>query len=170
MQYYYLITALPVLKFDSDLPINMDEFIELCRQELTEKDFIKFSTASGCQLSSEFEAWDIALKNELVKLRASRLGFDADESLKQGGIYAGLAELAREIFNQENPLEAELLLDRMRWNKISELEALEYFSMEKLAAYLLKLKLLKRKALFTKENGNENYKQIYETVTGSSAV
>lgn len=170
MQYYYLITALPMLKFDAEPPINMDEFIELCRQELTERDFIKFSNISGNQISAEFEAWNTALKNELVRLRASRLNFNADESLKEGSIYAGLAELAREVFNQENPLEAELLLDRMRWNKISELEALEYFSMEKLAAYLLKLKLLKRKALFTKEKGNENYRQIYETTTGSTAV
>lgn len=170
MQYYYLIAALPMLRLDAEPPMSTGEFIELCRQQLTEEDFIKFSSESGCLLSAEFEAWNTALKNELVKLRASRLGFDADESLKEGGIFAGLAELAREVFNQENPLEAELLLDKMRWNKISDLEALEYFSEEKLAAYLLKLKLLERRALFTREDGNENYRQIYETAAGSKAV
>ncbi len=167
MQYYYLIAALPILTLDAEPPLSTGEFTELCRQQLTEEDFVKFSLASGCRLSAEFEAWNTALKNELVKLRASRLGFDADESLKEGGIYAGLSELAREVFNQENPLEAELLLDKMRWNKISDLEALEYFSAEKLAAYLLKLKLLERKALFTREDGNENYMQIYENAAGS---
>lgn len=170
MQYYYLIAALPMLRLDAEPPMSTGEFIELCRQELTEEDFVKFSSASGCQLAAEFEAWNTALKNELVKLRASRLGFDADESLKEGGIFAGITELAREVFNQENPLEAELLLDKMRWNKISELEALEYFSMEKLAAYLHKLKLLERKALFTREEGSANYRQIYETAAGSRAV
>jgi len=170
MQYYYLIAALPMLRPDSELPMSSGEFIELCRQQLTEEDFVIFSTASGCRLSAEFEAWNTALKNELVKLRASRLGFDADESLKDGGIYAGIVEQAREVFNQENPLDAELLLDKMRWNKISELEALEYFSTEKLAAYLLKLKLLERKALFNREDGNENYRQIYETASDSRAV
>ena len=170
MQYYYLISALPMPRLDEEPPISTDEFIELCRQHLTEEDFVRFSTASGCQLSAEFEAWNTALKNELVKLRAAKLDFDANESLKEGNIYAGIVEQAREVFNQENPLEAELLLDKMRWNKISDLEALEYFSTEKLAAYLLKLKLLERKALFTREDGNENYRQIYETAAGSKAV
>ena len=170
MQYYYLISALPMLRPDGELPMSSGEFIELCRQQLTEEDFVRFSTASGCQLSAEFEAWNTALKNELVKLRAAKLDFDANESLKEGDIYAGLTELAREVLNQKNPLEAELFLDKMRWDKISDLEALEYFSTEKLAAYLLKLKLLERKALFTKADGNENYRQICKTVADSWAV
>lgn len=171
MQYYYLIAALPMLRLDAEPPISIGEFTELCRQQLTEKDFVKLSTLSDSHLSAEFEAWNTALKNELVKLRAAKLGFDANDSLKEDDtIYAGLAELAREVIDQENPLEAELLLDKMRWNKISDLEAFEYFSTEKLTAYLLKLKLLERKALFTKADGNENYRHIYETVAGSWAV
>jgi hypothetical protein len=170
MQYYYLVAALPMLRLENELPLTHSEFTEQCRQQLSEEDFIKFSSESGCRLEAEYEAWNTALKNELVKLRSAKLGFEAEESLKDGRIYAGIAELAREIFNQDNPLEAEILMDKMRWNKISDLEALEYFSVEKLSAYALKLKLLERKALFTKEQGNANYRQIYETAAGSGAA
>jgi hypothetical protein len=106
--------------------------------------------------------WEINLRNELVKIRAQKLGVDAYEFIVPSTFMMGTAELAAEASGMINPLEAERFIDRARWSYLEELEVGHYFDVERLVVYALKLQLLERIALHERERGQERFEQIFE--------
>jgi hypothetical protein len=73
----------------------------------------------------------------------------------------GSAELAAEAAGMINPLEAERLLNRARWQFLEELEVGHYFDVERLVIYSLKLQLLERIALHDQEKGREQFEVVF---------
>jgi len=73
----------------------------------------------------------------------------------------GSAELAAEAAGMINPLEAESLLNRARWQFLEQLEVGHYFDVERLVVYSLKLQLLERIALYDREKGRERFEEIF---------
>jgi hypothetical protein len=67
----------------------------------------------------------------------------------------------------ESPLEAELLLDKARWDAIEVLQGINYFDRNTIYAYLLKLFLLERREAFQVEEGFTEYKSLYATILDS---
>ena len=67
--YYYLIASLPELKADGEMPITYDEFLEMCRSNVSEKDMellerLTLSSTEG-PLVDEWSRFYGALKKEL---------------------------------------------------------------------------------------------------------
>ena len=59
-----------------------------------------------------------------------------------------------------SPLAAEGVLDRARWSWLEELESGHYFDGERLALYLLKLRILERRARFVKDLGSARFEEL----------
>jgi hypothetical protein len=76
----------------------------------------------------------------------------------------GIAALAKNAAALESPLEAELYIDKARWDAIENLQGIGYFDSNVVFAYLLKLLLLERRALFKAEEGFAEYKRIYASI------
>jgi hypothetical protein len=74
------------------------------------------------------------------------------------------AAAARAALGFESPLEAELFLDKSRWDTIESLQGIDYFSRNTIFGYLLKLLLLERRSLFRAEEGFVEYKGLYASV------
>ena len=55
--------------------------------------------------------------------------------------------------NQESPVESELSLDRLRWERIEALSKGHYFDIDYLITYALKLQLLERWERINSEGG-----------------
>jgi hypothetical protein len=77
---------------------------------------------------------------------------------------ADAAAVAKAALAMDSPLEAELFLDKSRWDLIESLQGLDYFGRNTVYAYLLKLFLLERRSLFRAEEGFAEYKGLYAAV------
>ena len=180
-QYYYVAASLPLLLFDSDSFPGTDVFLELARDGVSGKDAEIIESATLIpdkkpeqrpknQLIAQWWRFESSLRNELARLRASDLSVEPENYLADDAPMYLLAETAREAFSQSTPLLAEMTLYKARWDYIDELETGHYFDLEKLIAYYLKLQVLEKKALFTKEKGIENMQRLYGSFTGQLQV
>jgi hypothetical protein len=173
-QYYYLVASLPMLFFDSERPPSLEEFLTLCAEHLSPAD-LRMVEAAGvsaegpsgptCALLERWRAWETALRNELVRLRAKAHGLDPERHLREGEEIVSVTNIARSAFAQDLPLAAEQSLDRARWDFLDELEEGHYFDVEKVVAYHLRLQILSRRRLFDVETGTEAFGALYEKIT-----
>jgi len=84
--------------------------------------------------------FDIALRNEFVKIRASRKKLDAAKYIKRDG-YAdpSISRIAITAYRNPSVLEGEKFLDTERWRFLDELSLGHYFDIDALIVYALKL-------------------------------
>jgi hypothetical protein len=120
-------------------------------------------------LSSPFirawREWERALKLNLERCRSQRL---KKESPGDAPDYpADAAAAAKAAAALDSPLEAEILLDRARWDVIETCQGLNNFGSDALFAYLLKLILMERRASFKTEEGFTEYKTLYDSIIKS---
>lgn len=170
-QYYYTVASLPLLFLDTEQFPKIEGFLVSVQEAAPKGDFAIISSATLCPsenpLHPTIEKWwqfESSLRNELVKLRASRLSVDGVPYLSKNAPLYNLIDLAREAFLEESPLVAEGILDRGRWTYLDELEFGHYFDLEKLIVYYLKLQILERNALFRRERGLESMQKTYDGI------
>ena len=176
-QYYYAVTSLPQLFFESDVYPMMDEFLDLCRENLTGRDqrviedafavLVEDDPHRGGKATALFRGWidwNQSIRAELAWLRAQSLGWELEEHQGIDRII-GTEEAAREVYSQVSPLAAEELLERYRWARLDELEVGHYFDLTKLITYMMRLSILTRRAQFAKDTGVENFSRMYHTIS-----
>ena len=73
---------------------------------------------------------------------------------------------AKNVQTIESPLEAEIFLDKVRWNAIESFQGMNIFSENAIYAYLLKLQLMERRLAFNTEEGFTEYKGLYAAILG----
>jgi hypothetical protein len=173
--YYYLIPQLPSLSYNAPLPMTSQAFIDLCKKELSSSDapLLDLCTldsdaqegdpASSSAFIDAWRVWDRTLRLNLARNRSLKLKRDGG-AIEPPAYPADAAAVAKAAFGIESPLEAELFLDQARWNAIESLQGLSYFGENAVYAYLLKLRLLERKALFKAEEGFAEYKRLYAAI------
>src|SRR3972149_4263118 len=93
-------------------------------------------------LLCRYYAWERAVRNDLVRLRARRLEREAEPWVRPTRPDDGAPRVATAVFAASSPLEAEILLERERWALLRAMGALHYFDLEHLAAYRLELQIL----------------------------
>ncbi|MBN2049116.1 MAG: DUF2764 family protein [Spirochaetales bacterium] len=173
-QYYFAVGSLPMLFYGGNTGPDRETFLRICEENCTKKDYILLSQASltpreekrtRSTVINGWNAWETALRNELVLLRGKGKGKDSGKEVRESdAFYTDVADLAREAYSQDSPFQAEELLNHARWQRLEELEAGHHFDMEKLLVYYLKLQLNERKASFSKETGKEQFSRIYSDV------
>jgi hypothetical protein len=63
-----------------------------------------------------------------------------------------------------NPLDAELFLDKGRWEAIEAMEGSELFTIDVICAHILKLMLMQRRFSFKEDVGFAEYKTLYAAI------
>ena len=162
-EYYYLVASLPLLEFGMKMPILYEDFLSRCKDELSPKDLdiikrAKIRPAEDIEDASltlrQWKRFEATFRNELAGHRASKRSKDASRYIRGEGYKDPfLAIKAHWAVNEESPLEAERFLDRLRWEKIEELERTHYFDIDYLVAYALKLEILERWQNINSEGG-----------------
>lgn len=145
-----------MLHFGMKPPFTFEKFIAFCRGLIPESDIemINSSTVSyreglladsGITTLKKWHNFEKALRNELVKIRASRKHIDPVKYLRGDG-YAEpyIAHIALNAYRNPSILEAERSLDQERWRFLDELLGGHYFDLDCLIVYALKLLLLER--------------------------
>jgi hypothetical protein len=143
--YYYFVSSLPMLSFGMKPPFSLQVFLNMCRDQLSGKDVEMIRRDDGSDIARRYNGFDIRLRNELVKVRASRRHAEASRYLRGDG-YADPAVTHIALSAHRNPsiLESERFLDQERWNFLNELETGHYFDLGFLAVYMYRLMILER--------------------------
>lgn len=178
--YYYAVATLPYLRLDSDRHPSLEEFHELCERWCPAEDLkiILDSALENVSLESDevhpivlkYYRWEAGLRNELIRQRAQKLQRDAQamiqttESGDDFSARSGLSEAVRTIMSAPNALAADEALDAIRWEYLSELEVGQYFNLEQMLVYYIRLQILVRRNSLTIEAGAESYTAHYEAV------
>jgi hypothetical protein len=164
--YYYLVAQLPTLNYAQAAPMSSSVFLELCRQQLDKDDMLHLEAGRGGEFWDKYYAWNEALKLNLAKFRAQKLGRPEAAAMEAPASPEEAVNAAKTAVGFDSPLDAEQFLDQARWNAVESLQGLDYFNVNTVFGYLLKLKLMERKALFNAETGFGEYKKLYDEIIG----
>jgi len=139
--YTYLISSLPMLHFGTKPPFPFDKFCQLCEGLIPDKNIDVLKKASWL-------AFDRALRNELVKIRAAHKKLDPLKYLRyardNGDTDPSITHIALHAYRTPSILEAEKFLDQARWRSLDELAIGHYFDIDYLIVYANKLLILER--------------------------
>jgi len=153
--YTYFISSLPMLNFSTKLPFSLEEFftkckglipeerIELLRNVCYQEPYLLNTTSADAL--GKWANFEIALRNELVRLRARRKKIDPLKFVRlPDWPEAHISHLATAAYRSTSMLEAEKILDLERWSFLDSLSLGHYFDFDVLLIYALKLKILER--------------------------
>jgi hypothetical protein len=152
--YPYLISSLPMLHFDARPPFTFEDFLRTCKDLIPDKDFDAVSICANEALWEQaasqgtLKAWisfEVGLRNELVKVRASRRKIEPARYLRiDGSDNTELYHVAMNSHRILSLIESEKFLDQARWRRLDELGFGHYFDLDALIVYALKLAILWR--------------------------
>ena len=163
--YYYLISSLPDLRTDGDMPMTYDEFLDMCQSNVSES---KYELLKNLTLSSEegplLKEWSAFYKNlmgELNYQRSVSLGRPYLTSYDKDSV---IAQVAGAAMAAKNPLEAEKILLECEFDNLDSLVGLHNFDDRYLFGYAIKLKLLERQSCFVQSKGQKEFKRLFDQV------
>ena len=167
--YYYLVATLPMLRYDGQSPFDTASFLEQCKNQVSARDYQTIASALSGRGSShpflkKWQQFASMVKKELNDQRSKKLNLSSPAYRNDGEKEFRIAETVRQALSNANVLEAELSLLALKWNYLDEISALHYFDVEALLCYAVKLQLLERKSLFTKEEGNAEFKRLFSNL------
>ena len=161
--YYYLLSSLPLLKADGEMPFSYDTFLGMCRGNVKQERYQMLETltvqSSEGALVSDWAKFYGVLNEELTYQRRVRLGKPCQAPVNRDD---GAIRTVTAAMNEKNPLEAEKMLLTLQFEKLDELVNQHYFDDAALVGYALKLKLLERKTIFHRETGRTELDRIAE--------
>jgi len=176
-RYYYFVPQLSSLAYGQPPPISSGAFREKAAPVLGEKDAALLAmialapppdagdaAPSGCDFIDGWREWEGALRASLARLRAAKLGREAEGGPDAPPPPPGVAEAAARALAAETPLEGEVAIDRARWDAVEALQGGELFHRRTVFAYLMKLLILERQASFQAEAGFSEYQTLYSSI------
>jgi hypothetical protein len=158
-KYYYLVSSLPYLRFGQASPIGKEAFLLECAKWLTRKDMDILSKASlndftigpyDATIIREWKEFDFNLRKELALARTNRKYNRHEKS----------GPLVRLVLEEAHPLLMEQKFESIRWGFLESIESGNFFNLNFLIVYFLKLQISERLRSFDKETG----KKIFESV------
>lgn len=179
--YWYFAATLPGLLFGAPPPLSGQDFLERCRLHLSSDDYAETAHSLGyltrdeappslrSKFLSAYAAWERTFRNELARLRARRHEKNEETYIKPADRSDGAGRAAIACFAVEDPYQAELLLERERWNAIERFSALSSFNLDFLIAYRLRLAINERLGALNAEAGAAGYKHLYGDILGGAS-
>ena len=163
--YTYLISSLPDLRTDGEMPLTYEEFLKCCESVVSERDYALLESLTlGSQegpLVKDWAGFYGMLKSELNYQRSMLLGKSYPSGYDKD---AAIAQVAASAVNAKNPLEAEKILLDFEFENLDTLVGMHMFDDVVLFGYAIKLKLLERMNCFRKEKGNAEFQRLFNEV------
>jgi hypothetical protein len=171
MKYYFFAASLPRLSFSEGLPFDVEDFVELCDENLSPKDAeVVRALISGVDRDTsninnsflkQWNDFEIELRNTIVKHRATVRKCDPDQFLReQDGSDYSVVKAVNDAYSKPNPLEREKTLDNFRWEQLESFGGTDLFDSNAIFAYALQLKILERWSKLDTEEGSERVQKI----------
>ena len=166
--YYYFAATLPLLDFNGKLPFSVEEFRQDAQRLMGAKDYqVLEALLSGREAAvhnTVLKQWIVFhrhLQNGLTAHRARRANKDPLTYIR-GDYYedAQIHDLFQELEKAVDPLEAEKVLAETYWHFLDELSVGQYYNMEFIVLYGLKLQILERFHMIRSPKGKEIYEEL----------
>ena len=163
--YSYLISSLPTLNSDDDMPMTYEEFLTCCQGNVSEEDYrilenLTLSSTEGPLIKEWASTYGMLVK-ELNSQRSMALGKQYPSGFDKDAVNTQVVSTA---LAAKNPLEAEQILLDYEFQLLDELVGLHMFDDHVLFGYALKLKLLERRSCFEKTEGQAEFQHLFEQV------
>jgi len=177
--YYYLISTLPFINYGDIPPMSSEDFRERCYKMLksSDADLLQYcyfnpklametTKPTGSDFIDLFLHREMVLISNLAFIRAARLKRPLPEDPPHDVPRAeALGKTAFQMeFEMDDPLAATLYIDEGRWGALDATVGFDYFGVNNIFAYLLKLQLLERRQFFDVEKGSAEYQRLYNTI------
>lgn len=163
--YYYLISSLPNLRSDGEMPISYGEFLDCCKSNVSESTYERLAnlTLASDQgpLLKEWASYYGMLTKELNYQRSLNLGKTYSTAFEKDAL---VTQVAAAALKAKNPLEAEKLLLDYEFEILDSLVGLHAFDDYVLFGYAMKLKLLERQNCFEQAKGKAEFKALFDQV------
>jgi len=174
MSYEYLVASLPMLFPGDPPPFGMAEFLFRCSGVLTPSDLQTIDAVLAGRAGDidhaavqEWAAHETQLRNATALARAAVWQTDARPFLhSHAGFDGEVRDGVADAFTKASPMERERALDRCRWRILDDIARRDYFGMGAVIAFVLKLQMVERAAVWTQEAGRaalENHLRTLET-------
>ena len=175
--YYYALASLPMLSLNDTSGVEMESFDEICREQLSDSDYQALMSARLDNYTEEnadnplfllFRKWETALRNVLTRMRGQQRGVEYEKYQLPGDDITGMEDLAKEAMNNPSPYEAALRLYSARWDYLEELGINQFFNLEALTVYYLKLQILAKLRDYNKDRGSEALTKHYKKIRAAA--
>jgi len=153
----------------SDADIQLVETLEEgFREESLNADYYAKTGKSKNGFIRSYFDFDARLRNMKALYLAKRLGKQADDYLVEMPEAEFNEEQAiRNILENNDFVSRELQMDKLKWEKASELTTFDYFNINAILAFLVKAKLVQRWSELDKEKGEAMFRQLISEIRGS---
>ena len=161
-----------MLHFGMRAPLSFEQFLELCRGIISDRDIEVLESLPHIDgyiyddknpTLKKWHAFDTALRNALVRIRAGRKHVDPARYLRHDGYEDPMIfNIAMNAYKNPSILESEMILDRERWHKLDELSVGHYFGIDILIIYALKLLILERWNRIETDEGSKVLEDVSE--------
>ena len=163
--YYYLISSLPDLTTDGEMPMSYADFLHCCQSNVSDEKYrlleeLTLSSEEG-PLVKEWAAQYGNLMRELNYQRSMNMGRSYSTVYDKDGLNAQIVATA---LAAKNPLESEKVLLDYEFDLLDTLVGMHSFDDYVLFGYAIKLKLLERQSCFEQEKGKAEFKNLFDTV------
>ena len=191
--YHYIIAGLPQLVLNADNKgFSYDEIRESIYMSSGDKDrrlmewfdfgsdesnlnphFYRAAFQSKNRFIRQYFALDLEIRNRKVDFVSNKMNLDGEKYkvATSNGIDLGLTQEQLEklsgIFSNKNILEKEQLLDKFKWDYITEMNPYGTFNMDVILAFLAKGKLIDRWNKLDKKTGEEMFRKLVDEVRGT---
>lgn len=176
VEYYYLVSSLPMLQLGSAPALSVDAFLAACRAALPPDSYaalaavsLEPSAAACCPAHGEWLVWEVFLRNALVRLRAAALQMAADEWLRpEPEVFPADRRRLEEIARMSDVAARERALDDLRWQRLDAVILGREFRFDALVVYKLRLLLATRWAQRSDELGGGHLTGLVEAGVGAA--
>lgn len=195
--YHYIISSLPVLspdyKFTADTPESLlDEIVAQLSEsdravvEFLERGFVgenlntefyREALVSKNRFVREYFAFDLNLRNAKVEYLNKALDRPAGKDVLDVNADEDLPHIEVEEFEEAPKADAILFgddllarergLDELVWEKTDSLTTFDYFDLEAVLGFLVKLRIVSRWFLLDEETGRAFFKKLVDEVRGT---
>lgn len=190
--YEYIIASLPDItldyKFTEDTPDSiLEEILEQCDEgdrkvigflesgfmpDNLSPEFYRSALSHENRFIREYFNFDLALRNAKVRFLNTALGRPEGKDLMDPECtFTGLEEdeeaVADKIFDSDDILVREMGIDNLIWTKVEQISTFEYFSLEAVLAFLVKLNIVARWFRLDEQKGREMFKRLVDEVRGT---
>ena len=163
----YLVSSLQPLSLDGPPPYAAEQFLGLCRSQLSATDAeavaaVMADAPSSHPLAATWRDLDAQLRNTIAAERARLLGQDAARWRRPvEGCSLYWANRAAAAFQEKDPARRERLLDQVRWDAAGELTPpAAPLSKESVFTYAIRLAIVLRRAARDTEAGNGVFNRL----------
>ncbi|MFA5261749.1 MAG: DUF2764 family protein [Candidatus Omnitrophota bacterium] len=176
--YYYFAASLLYLEYGVCCQTNLEAFLEAAGRLLPEKDYALIERALAVEkgdvildgrhrVITEWQSFMQALRNQWVMVRAVQFKKDPVSFMRgERGAETAIIEAVSRAQKAADPLEGEKIIDQLRWAKLEEIGQGQFFNLDFLIVYALKLQILKRLERIDSVHGEHTFNEYCSTVSG----